>query len=192
MWKSHILYRTHTKPQLEALCQYSCLSSLLKCELVNVLAQKSGESPPKQSSTSKKYEGDLNYRHPSFNNTLLEISAFYHQLPILGSKEQLVLRICLVRHNRVADVVAREERQLRDLIDISQVVILNLRSLNFSSHIYRKRECTITGNNPYMDFGGKKGSPLYLSHPYPWLHAFLYYHPYFLEQLIVLYLYTIQ
>ena len=34
----------------------------------------------------------------------------------MGTKDQLVLRTYLLRHNRVDDIVAREENQLKDLI----------------------------------------------------------------------------
>ena len=155
VWKSHTLYRTHTKPQLEALCRKSnipVVSSLLKHELVCLLAQKSGESPPGPSVTTKEYEGDISSLPTTtaaihrFTITYLRSILRYHQLPTLGNKEQLVLRTYLLRHNRTADIVAREERQLRDLIDIAQEIILSLRKLSFSSHIYRKRKYTTTGS----------------------------------------------
>ena len=154
MWKSHPLYRTHTKPQLETLCRKSnipVVSSLAKHELVSLLAKKKGESPPEQSSTRKEYRGDLS----SIPKTTTAIHRLtipflksvlnYHQLPTIGSKEQLVLRTYLLRHCRTAEVVAREERQLKDLIDISHELILKQRELSFSSHIYRKRKYTTSG-----------------------------------------------
>ena len=70
----------------------------------------------------------------------------YHNLAAIGRKEQLVLRTYLLRHNRMADVVAREEGQLKDLISIAQKVILEQRWLSFTSHVYQTRKYTLQPN----------------------------------------------
>ena len=55
-------------------------------------------------------------------------------------KEQLVLRVYLLRLGRKVAVTAKEEEQLKDLIDIANKVIIEQRKLNISSHISRKRK----------------------------------------------------
>ena len=64
----------------------------------------------------------------------------YHNLPTIGTNKQLVLRTYLLRCNRIADVVARQECQRNDLTNITQKVILEQRWLSFTSHIYRTRK----------------------------------------------------
>ena len=55
-----------------------------------------------------------------------------------------MLRVYLLRANRSAEIVAREEEQLKDLIRIAQETISTQRQLSFSSHIYRRRKYSIT------------------------------------------------
>ena len=60
-WKSHSLYWTIKKAQLETLCIKSnvlVVSSLQKHQLVALLAEKQGDSPPEYS-TDTKYVGNL-------------------------------------------------------------------------------------------------------------------------------------
>ena len=46
------------------------------------------------------------------NSAYLKSVLLYHNLPTIGTKEQLVLRTYLVRPNRITDIVAREQGQL--------------------------------------------------------------------------------
>ena len=151
-WKSHSLYRTNKKAELETLCRKSnipVVSSLQKHQLVALLAEKQGESPPEYS-TDTEYVGNL-ASIPTTTKAINRLSIPYlksvlsfHCLPIIGSKEELVLRTYLLRSNRTADVIAREEGQLNDLIRIAQAIISEQRRLSFSSHIYRKRKYSIS------------------------------------------------
>ena len=151
-WKSHELYRKNTKVQLEALCRKSKIpvtSSLAKHQLVSLITSKRGEEPPSQSPVNSEYNGNRS----SIPTTTTAISRLtvaylksilaYHHLPVLGSKEQLVLRVYLLRHNEIAAVAAREERQLKDLIDLANKIIFEHRRLSFSSHVYRRRKYSL-------------------------------------------------
>lgn len=157
-WKSHELYRTHTKPQLETLCRKSnipVVSSLQKHQLVALLAEKQGESPPEYS-TDTEYVGNLS-SIPTTTKAINRLTIPYlrsvlsfHHLPTIGSKEQLVLRTYLLRLNRTADAIAREEGQLKDLIGIAQAIISEQRRLSFSSHIYRKRKYSMGRKSQFI------------------------------------------
>ena len=99
--------------------------------------------PPGDPPIGTTYAGDLS-SIPATTTAINHLSIaclksvlLYHNLPAIGRKEQLLLRTYLLRHNRIADVVAREEGQLKDLISIAQKVILEQRRLSFTSHIYR-------------------------------------------------------
>lgn len=121
------MYRCHTKPQLEALCRKSdipVVSSLPKHQLVSFLVEKNGEEPPVLSTNGQEYSGDLS-TIPGTTTAITCLTIPYlksvfsfHNVSTIGSKEQLVLRTYLLRTNRTADVVSREEEQLKDLIDI--------------------------------------------------------------------------
>lgn len=72
----------------------------------------------------------------------------HHNLPIVGTKEQLVMRVFLLRHNRTSAVVAREEAQIKDLVGLAYECIHQQRRLHLTSHIYRKRTYTLKPSNP--------------------------------------------
>ena len=61
------------------------------------------------------------------NSAYLKSVLLYHNMPTIGTKEQLVLRTHLPRKNGIADIVAGEQGQLTDLINIAQKVILEQR-----------------------------------------------------------------
>ena len=154
-WKSHELYCNKTKAQLEVLCKnlnIPVTSALLKHQLVRLIVEKKGEDPPGDPPIGTIYAGDLS-AIPATTTGINRLSIaylksvlLYHNLPAIGRKEQLVLRTYLLRHNRMADVVAREEGQLKDLISIAQKIILEQRRLSFTSHVYRTRKYTLQPN----------------------------------------------
>ena len=66
----------------------------------------------------------------------------YHHISHIGPKEQLVLRVYLLRQNRSVAAPAREEGQLTDLVHLMYEVIRKLKELKIINHIYRKRTCS--------------------------------------------------
>jgi len=111
----------------------------------HIVAKKGDEPPPPVNSTSSFYSGHLS----SVPSTITGIGGLtipylrtiltHHHLPVIRCKEQLVLRVYLLRQGRKVAVTAKEEEQSKDLIDIANKVIMEQRNLN-SPHIYRKRK----------------------------------------------------
>ena len=52
-----------------------------------------------------------------------------------------------MRHNRTVTITSREEKQIKDLINLVHKVILEQRKLHITSHVYRKRTYTLQSNN---------------------------------------------
>ena len=158
-WKTHSLYQDKTKPQLEAMCRelrIPVTSSLQKYQLVSLIAQKKGEVPPPEPSITQ-YCGkvqDIPTAITRINNTMtiphLRSILKYHDLPHIGTKEQLVMRVYLLRHNKSAAAAAREEEQLRDLIHLAYKTIREQRRLSITTHVYRKRKFTLQNKDPHF------------------------------------------
>ncbi len=64
----------------------------------------------------------------------------YHGFPVTGGKDQLVLRVGLLRNGQRAAVTAREEEQVKYLVGITYKLILALRQLGLTRHTYYKRK----------------------------------------------------
>ena len=158
-WKKHSLYRNKTKPQLESMCRklrIPVTSSLLKHQLVSLVSQKSGESAPPDLPHTL-YCGKLQGIPTSvtkIGNTMtipyLRSILKYHQLPFSGSKDQLVMRVYLLRHNKSAAAATKEVEQLRDLINLAYATIREQRRLCITEHIYRKRKYSLQKRDPHF------------------------------------------
>lgn len=152
-WKHSDLYRLNSKQQLEAQCRklnIPVTARLSKHQLVELIAGKQGKDPPIPSQLKPLYNGDLS-RIPATTSAInrltvahLKAILSYHHISTIGSKEQLVLRTYFLRISRTTDIVAREDDQLKDLIEISRKIIQKQRELSFSSHIYRRRKYTLS------------------------------------------------
>ena len=157
-WKSHSLYRNKTKTELERMCRklrIPVTSALLKHQLVSLIALKNGEQLPDDNYAS--YSGKLDEIPTStskISNSLtlpfLRSILKFHNLPVSGTKDQLVMRVYLLRHNKTAAVTTREEKQVLDLISLIYKAILEQRRLNVTAHIYRQRKYTLQKTNPHF------------------------------------------
>ena len=120
-WK-HPLYSNNTKEELEKICRTMKLpvtSSVTKHQLVSLITKKRGEEPRE---CSHFYTGKLN----DIPKTIAAINHLpvaklrellhYHRFPILGTKDQLALRVYLLRHSQTAAITGREEEQIKDFI----------------------------------------------------------------------------
>ena len=155
-WKSNTLYKTKTKPQLEVLCKklkIPVTHALAKHQLACLILEKQGELLSAPSPISL-YSGDLT-TVPTTSTAInrltiakLRLILGHHNLPIVGSKEQLVMRVFLLRHNRTGAVSAREEGQIKDLIKLVYEIIYQQRRLHLTSHIYRKRTYALRPSHP--------------------------------------------
>ena len=150
-WKIHPQYRTSTKSQLEATCRQMRIpvtSALAKHELLKLISEKKGEAPP-QPPKNIAYSGELSTIPTSVSGistlTIAKLRSIlkFHRIPIVGNKDQLVLRVHLLRHNKLDAVTAREERQLEDLIGLVRSIIRKQKSLSITHHVYRKRKYTL-------------------------------------------------
>ena len=147
-WKSHPLYCFNTRSQLESMCKQPVTSSLAKHELVRLISNKKNEEPPQEPSHVL-YDGDLPSVPISISGlshlTIPKLKSIlkYHHMPLVGNKDQLVLRVHLLRHNRSDAVTAREEKQLEDLVNLVHSVIRKQKFLVITHHLYRSRKYSL-------------------------------------------------
>ena len=145
-WKDHPLYSKHTKEELEKICREMKLPvtpSLTKHQLVNLISKERGEEQPAE--CSHVYAGklrDIPTTIAGINRLsvaeLREILHF-HGYPVLGTKDQLALRVYLMRHAQTAAITGREEEQIKDFINSFKLLILAQKKLQLSCHTYQKR-----------------------------------------------------
>ena len=157
-WKSHDLYKGKTKPELEKMCRklrIPVTSTLLKHQLVSLIAKNSGELMP--ADNYEPYSGNLEEIPVSLskiNNSLtiprLRSILKVHNLPLTGTKDQLVMRVYLLRCNKTAAVSAKEEQQLKDHISMIYRMILVQRRLSVTAHIYRVRKYSLQRESPHF------------------------------------------
>ena len=146
-WSNHSLYIKHTKAELEALChslKIPVTSAVTKHQLVSLVSAKRKEAEPPQPPT---YSGNL-ATLPNITSALTRIPVgklrevlHYHDFPTSGIKEQLVLRVFLLRQGCTAAITAKEENKMKNTIKIHYKLILAQRKLNctLSAHTYYKR-----------------------------------------------------
>ena len=148
-WKQHPLYSNNTKEELEKICRTMKLpvtSSVTKHQLVSLITKKRGEEEPRE--CSHFYTGKLN----DIPKTITAINHLpvaklreilhYHRFPILGTKDQLALRVYLLRHSQTAAITGREEEQIKDFINVFKLLIFAQKKLQLSCHTYQKRTYT--------------------------------------------------
>lgn len=74
----------------------------------------------------------------------------HHGYSPIGRKDQLVMKVFLLCSSQTSAITAREEEQLKDLIELTYKVILEQRHLNISFHVYRKRMFTLQTKSPHF------------------------------------------
>ena len=146
-WRIHPLYQSNKKPQLEVICRQLKIPvthTLPKYQLVKLIVEKRKQTPPPEPKLVK-YNGNLS----SIPSSLAALSHLtipklrsilkHHRISHIGAKEQLVLRVHLLRQKRSVAATAREEGQLADLVRLIYEVIRKQKELKITHHIYRKR-----------------------------------------------------
>ncbi len=120
-------------------------SSLNKYELVQIIAEKQGERTPQ---LALLYSGNLRVV-PTSTTAIgklpvckLRAILHYHGFPIFGTKDELVLRVFMLKHNTVDAMLAKETKQLKELIKIIQELILREKEGTLQHHVYRQRTYT--------------------------------------------------
>ncbi len=153
-WKKHKLYSQHTKLHLEKMChalKIPVASSLVKHDLVKLIADKNEEPSPLPEVL---YSGKL-VTVPSTTKALSRVPVSKlravlssHAFPTMGNKEELVIRVFLLKENRVSAMFAREQGQFKELISIIEDLILAEREASSlqsaCTHTYRRRAFTQT------------------------------------------------
>ena len=145
-WKSHPLYCKHNKNQLVDLCRQNQIPIPygydLKHNLVKLIAEKSGSPTPP---VAILYSGNLT-NVPTTTSKIAKLSVgqlrsilHFHGLPCFGTKDELIIRVCLLKNNQISALFAREEQQLKDLIKIIYDLIHCQRLLDIRSHVVTKR-----------------------------------------------------
>ena len=146
-WKNHPLYVSNNKEELEKLCRslkIPVTPATTKHQLVILISKKRGERESNDT-TESPYSGGL----ANVPKTVTAINHLpvaklreilhHHGFPVMGNKDQLTLRIYLLRHGQTAAITAREEEQLNDFIRIFKLLVLAQRKLKLSNHTYQKR-----------------------------------------------------
>ena len=155
-WRTHPLYKSNTKVQLEAECKQLKIpvtSSLAKHQLTALIVKKKSEPLPPELPHTKLYSGDLVAIPTSIaainHLTIPVLRAIlkHHKIPSIGIKENLVMRVFLLRHNRTIAITSREEKQIKYLINLVYKVILGKQKLHITSHVYRRRTYTLQSNS---------------------------------------------
>ncbi len=153
-WKNHKLYKEKSKHELEVLCKEMRIpvnAGLNKHELVQLISDSKGEDPPAE---IQLYSGDV-HSIPSSTVAISKLPVamlrsvlYHHGFHTHGSKDELVIRVFLVKHQRTSAMFARE-KQLRSFIKVVLELIHCQRMLHAvtTCHLYRKRQhsaCKIT------------------------------------------------
>lgn len=128
-WCNHPYYQKKVKSELMALCKQNGLSMLgAKHELVERLVLAEGGKEPQ---VHFFYNGDVKSL-PSTTSSLGELTSGQlrsilrkHDLPTCGVKEELVIRILLLKFNKLSLCFHREKNALLDLVGMAKNVMYN-------------------------------------------------------------------
>lgn len=147
-WKETPSYKDNTKVKLEAMCRKAGIPitpATPKHQLCSLLHQKWGESEPPIVSQSL-YSGSLSslpHSASSINQLtmpVLKTVLKFHNLPYLGTKDQLVLRVLMLRHGHADEAALKEVNLLKDFVDLAKELIAKEQHLNLTMHCYRVRK----------------------------------------------------
>ena len=147
-WKETPIYHDNTKSQLEVMCRQAGIPvtpAMPKHQLCSLLIQKQGESEPPVL-FQPLYSGKLSsIPHTPSGISHLTVAKLKtilkaHNLPYLGSKDELVLRVIMLRHGRTKEAALKEKGQLKDLVKLAKELIMKQQSFHLTEHIYRVRK----------------------------------------------------
>ena len=111
--EDHPLYQSNKKPQLEVICWQLKIQTLPKFQLLKlIIAKKKEQTPPEPKLI--KYNGNLS-TIPVSMAAIAYLTLFqkltsilkYHHISQFGMKDQLVIRVHLLRHDRSDAAIAR-------------------------------------------------------------------------------------
>ena len=136
-------------------------ATLTKLDLTRLLLDKQGQQLPVGTTL---YDGKIH----NLPNTLAQLNKLnvpklrailkYYNFPIVGSKDELVLHVFLLRQGKTVAILNREMSQIKDLIQVTDEPILALKYLNLSvsHHTYfeRTNASNLTKSNSFVVPGG--------------------------------------
>ena len=145
-FKDNAWYANHTKEELERICRnkknYTKGLNKTKLDLVKLLASHDGAEPPP---VSIMYSGDLS----QIPSTLTAISKlpvrklrsvlYYHGFITCGLKQELVIKVHLLKHGRTRYMFKQDRDALLDSIKICEDLIITQVQSNVSILINRQR-----------------------------------------------------
>lgn len=127
-WRKHPLYK-HNMNELEQICKNgNVIFKGPKHAIVKALALAQGEDIPDDFQAD--YNGDFKKLPKSISmlkklpSATLQYILKYHNLSVAGKKDNLVLRVFLLRHERSHLASYMQVREVQDLIKLTQTLIL--------------------------------------------------------------------
>ena len=128
-WSQHSLYKTKKKDELEKVCREQKIPltpNAAKHELVKCISETKKESPPE---VPILYNGSL-HSIPSTLPLITKLSVHVlrailhtHSLLSCGNKDELAIRVYLLKHGKTDAIFRKEKRAFEDLIKICQELI---------------------------------------------------------------------
>ena len=148
--------QTKTREEFEKMCRnlkIPVTTALAKHDVVELISRKRGDRDPTVPTLYTGRLADVPKTTSAIANLpvakLREI-LHYHGFTIAGNKDQLSLRVYFLRHGETAAVTAREEEQIKDMIQIYKRLVLAERELQLTSHTYRTRTYTTKSYNHFV------------------------------------------
>lgn len=147
-WKEESLYKENTKPQLDVMCRQLGIPvtpALLKHQLCSLIYQKQNKEEPPLSCTTL-YSGNILSVPHTISGigrlTVAKLKAILraHKLPYLGSKDELVLRVLMLRQGRRSEASLKQRNAMVDLINVAKDLIMAEQLMNLTNHIYRTKK----------------------------------------------------
>ena len=148
-WENHTLYKTNTKNQLEIMCRklkIPVTPSLSKHQLTKLICDRDQSFGLPFQEIEPLYSGHLSIIPATISGiyklTIPKLRSIlkYHKHPPFGNRDQLAIKVLLLREGKTVAMYAKEEAQIMDLINLTLESIHNQRYMNVTSHIYRKRQ----------------------------------------------------
>ena len=164
-WKQAPIYRDNTKQALEVMCRQEGIPAtpiMSKHQLCSLLLQKRGQSEPPLV-MQPLYSGRIS-SIPSSASSISQMTVAKlktvlraHNLPYLGCKDELVLRVFMLKQGRADEAALREKNQLKDLVKLAKELITKLQHAHLTNHVYRVRKYTTNVNKTFVPVPSRHG-----------------------------------
>ena len=173
-WKQAPIYRDNTKQKLEVMCRQEGIPAtptMAKHQLCSLILQKREQSEPPLV-LGPLYSGRLSSLPSSVSGisqiTVAKLKTILraHSLPYLGCKDELVLRVFMLKHGHADKAGLREKNQLKDLVKLAKELITKLQHMHLTGHVYRVRKYSTHVNKTFVPMPSHITGENNLSHLY--------------------------